>query len=350
MTKTLPLTQKQAPFLPIDNPSLQVVMSSSAELPSNPGTVAFLQPSLTASNPWICLNAGSPSDASCTQFDIKHGLNPASLSDWALSEGEHGLTRLFRTSLKSVRFHTPVFNLGSGESFGTSILSRVELFIVSKKLQSLFEGLLGYTVRQAAAYVDSWSDVCRRSPNLFKYKQFGLVPSPIGFSFDSRVTERKQLIRILCSVIFIDRILAAQLFYLSPVPSFNSVYAQTQSYITSPDKLVPESHWVYQISRNFPSGTVGRACQQSLKWRTYFDGLENRTSKKSQIEPGYDDFGKVPNRLLRDMLKADQRAADGTAQGNISRCTFSMLTTWGQTMVRVNYPSITYVPDVCFSG
>lgn len=299
---------------------------------STPTTIALRSPKLLSSNPWLSFDVAPPSEETCNVFDLKHGLDAASPSNWALTSTEHGLERLIQTSVKAVKFETSLFAISAGESFGTSLSKRLSTFIDQNQLEVACNGLLGYTIHQAASYIDSWSRACHEHPNLFKYKQFGLVPSPLGFAFDSRITERKQLIRVLCSAIFIDRILSSLLFYADPLESFALVEHLTKSYIESAEDLIPHSHWVYETTQPFPAGTIGRACQQSLKWRTYFDELP-KPSPKGQSDPGFQDFGKVPNKLLKDMLKADERAADGIAQGNISRCAFSLLTTWGQTTV-----------------
>lgn len=324
--------------------------AASTSEPSISTTIALRPLSTAGGNPWISIDVVPPSDDACTLFDIEHGVDASKLETWALSPKEHGLARLLKTTLKSAHFYTSLYDMQDDQPFGISLVSRLNDFIGSSQLTKMFDGLVGYTVRNAALYIDSWDDACHQNPNFYKYKQFGLIPTPLGYSFDSRVVARKQLIRILSSAIFIDRILASELFYISIEKSLTDVEYSTRDYVESPETLIPMSHWVYQTHQTFPSGTVGRACQQALNWRIHFQELP-KPIKKGQIEPTFDDFGKVPNKLLKDMIKADQRAAEGIAQGNISRCAIMLLTTWGQTNVsQVDLYTLSICPYILVQG
>lgn len=310
--------------------------SSSHSSSSTPGTLTLFRSPVSSSNPWISFDITAPSESDCRAFDKQHGLDSAFPGNWALSPHEQGLECLLSMSLSAVHFETSIYNIPTGQSFGCSLLDCLDNFIAENSLSKSITGFLYYTLCQAMMYIDSWSNSCHTMPNLFKYKQFDLVPSPVGFPFNPRIQEQKQLMHLLCTTIFIDCILAAQFFFSDPLESWAQVEACTHSYIESPELLIPKSHSLYQYSQSFPAGTIGRVCQQALQWCTYFDDLP-KPLKKGQTATIFEDFGKVPNKLLKDIVKSDQRAAEGIAQGNVSQACFSLITTWGQTNVRLSH-------------
>lgn len=290
-------------------------------------------------NPWLCLPLPPTPPIPST-------VDPSIVATFALHPEEHALSRLFTTTLSSVLWQSPLF-LSTDHTpdtlQGTSVVERLRLVMKAQNaqfLQRVWKTALGATYVQFARYIDAWNVDLHLNPSLTKFEGYGLVfwARPL-LSLTSGAALDEVLIQVVASALVLDAMVAAEILFSSEPSTQRDFASRLEPQSSSRPPPGRTTIFVYQSDVPLPPDSAALICRQTVEWNAPVQHVLNHPGTLHYNHPGETSQSSSYSSTLAQNLSlllgnSFNPKPEDTAELNVRRAAFTLLTLWGILPVR----------------
>lgn len=307
-----------------------------------------ISPTDKSGNVWLTRNINTSSQGE--QRELERNADKLAREDigrWRLQPKEHAFTRL-RAALPTLTLKSDVF---VDSELGDGIIGRLATLLrdASPALAaSLQNPTLGPIIRDKARFLDAWNDYLHDAPNYDDYTAFALIPRLPGTEFPKGLAARKDLLRVITAIVFIDRIWHAETVWVDPTAFFSDIAQRSTSYEEDISKLLPLSSPVYQTEEKFAYRSAAFACHEVLRWKEKLGIMMRDTGKRvAQVGAGFSALSPFANQLVAIAEIGDSKSLQAISEANLGRAALGFLTNSGLTNVRLYKRQYSYICLAC---
>lgn len=252
-----------------------------------------------------------------------------------LSELDHALSLITGTTLRGIRWKSPLF---SGRIFAHGLTLRLEVVVNNGTFSFPVESNKFRIIKQLALYLDSWDSHVRTSADLHMYRAVGLAKSRPTDVFSPNSLPRNVLLQVGCAAVSIDHILSAEVETIAPVhdhdpPSAAAIEAMALAMKAYQAATLPDNDVdaVYPSS-DLQTSPLANLCREVLSWRDIVPLIIKAPSCVLWEDPAHDSSVRSRYRTLA--IKAEAVANRNHVKSNVFKFIESLITLCGPFNVR----------------